>query len=89
MAFLLILLVCTSLTHRTVALRWEKLRPIVDIFEELDVLVETDADIEHLVSDILNADQCEHDQEELSELIHLERQQRATYRQALERRVWL
>ncbi|KAF5397024.1 Peptide chain release factor [Paragonimus heterotremus] len=72
---------------KTVALRWEKLRPIADIFEELDVLLETDADIEHLVSDVLNADQNEHDQEELSELVRVERQQRATYRQALERQL--
>ncbi|KAF7256697.1 hypothetical protein EG68_06255 [Paragonimus skrjabini miyazakii] len=72
---------------KTMALRWEKLRPIADIFEELDVLIETDADIEHLVSDVLNADQNENDREELSELVRVERQQRATYRQALERQL--
>ncbi|KAF6777838.1 hypothetical protein AHF37_02349 [Paragonimus kellicotti] len=37
--------------------------------------------------DVLNADQNEHDREELSELVHLERQQRNAYRQALERQL--
>ncbi|GAA47915.1 peptide chain release factor 1 [Clonorchis sinensis] len=75
---------------KDLASRWNQLRPIVDVLEELDVILETDAEAARLVSDILNdgGDGDVADEErELVELARVEQEQRAVHRQALEQKL--
>nr|CAH8841682.1 unnamed protein product [Trichobilharzia regenti] len=65
---------------------WKELRPIVDIIEELDVLLEADNEIEKLVTDIVGSDTQE-DLTDLKAIADLEREQRNCQRLALEKKL--
>ncbi|TPP63547.1 Peptide chain release factor 1 [Fasciola gigantica] len=69
------------------ATRWQSLRPIADVLEELDVLLETDQDMDRMVSEIINSGADAGEEEELAQIIRIERDQRAAHRLALERKL--
>ncbi|VDP86631.1 unnamed protein product [Echinostoma caproni] len=70
------------------AMRWQALRPIADVLEELNVLLQTDQEMDRLISDVLKSGGDAEEEEELVELIRVERDQRAAHRCALERKLY-
>ncbi|CAH8511825.1 unnamed protein product [Heterobilharzia americana] len=62
---------------------WKELRPIVDVIEELDILLEADKEVEKLVADIVDSE----DLNDLKSIVELERHQRSLQRQALEKKL--
>lgn len=67
--------------------RWEALRPIAEIFEELDVVLETDANIQQLIADVTGTDEVDEEELELCELARVEREQGIAHRHSLEQRL--
>lgn len=68
--------------------RWNKLRPIVEVIEELELLSKTDAEVEELILDLVNSDKnSSDDSNDLSDLIQLERNQRDKQQQVLEQKL--
>ncbi|TNN19233.1 Peptide chain release factor 1 isoform 1 [Schistosoma japonicum] len=65
---------------------WKKLRPLVDVIEELDILLEADKEVEQLVADIVGTD-AEDDVNDLKAIAELEHKQRNILREALEKKL--
>ncbi|CAH8509437.1 unnamed protein product [Schistosoma intercalatum] len=65
---------------------WKNLRPIVDVIEELDILLEADKEVDQLVADIVGTD-TEDDVDDLKAIAELERKQRNVQREALEKKL--
>ncbi|CAH8480617.1 unnamed protein product [Schistosoma turkestanicum] len=65
---------------------WKELRPIVDVIEELDVLLEADKEVEQLIADIVGTD-AEDDINDLRAIAELERNERNIQRKALEKKL--
>ncbi|CAH8502691.1 unnamed protein product [Schistosoma mattheei] len=65
---------------------WKNLRPIVDVIEELDILLEADKEVDQLVTDIVGTD-TEDDFDDLKAIAELERKQRNVQREALEKKL--
>ncbi|CAH8494635.1 unnamed protein product, partial [Dicrocoelium dendriticum] len=67
--------------------RWEVLRPIAEIFEELDVLLQADADIQQLIADVTGAEEPDEEESQLCELARVERERGMAHRQSLEQKL--